>query len=188
MAAEQGHQHERLLAESSSASPTGSAPDGGHRLSAAAPSILTVTAEPLTSEGWRPFGQVIGRDECALELRGAEFHLDVLTYEWHALRCELLNRHHTATQALIPLGGSPAVVVVAPREVDFSDLEHLSTIRAFTISGDLGINLAIGTWHWGPYPTGTVVHLANFQARNVVDDNEIAYLERDLATVVEVRL
>ena len=154
----------------------------------AEPSILTVTAEPLTSEGWRPFGQVIGRDDCVLELHGADFHLDVLAYEWRPLRCELLNRHHTATQALIPLGGSPAVVVVAPREVDFSDPEHLSTIRAFTISGDVGINLAIGTWHWGPYPTGPDVHLANFQARDVASDNEIAYLERDLSTIVEVRL
>ncbi len=32
------------------------------------------------------------------------------------------------------------------------------------------------------------MHLANFQARDVASDNEIAYLERDLATVVEVRL
>jgi len=155
---------------------------------------MTVTAEPLTVEGWEPFGQVVGTPEggspaCVLELRDAAvFHLDVLSYSWHPLRCELLNRHHTATQALIPLGGSPAIVVVAPREVDFSDASHLDTIRAFTISGSQGINLAIGTWHWGPYPTGPEVHLANFQARDVANDNEIAYLERDLGTVVEVRV
>jgi ureidoglycolate lyase len=156
--------------------------------------ILTVTAEPLTAEAWQPFGQVIGGPEqgsvqCVLELRDeAVFHLDVLSYTWHPLRCDLLNRHHTATQALIPLGGSPAVVVVAPSQVDFSDASHLETIRAFTIAGSQGINLAIGTWHWGPYPTGAEVHLANFQARDVANDNEIAYLERDLGTVVEVRL
>jgi len=157
-------------------------------------SILTVNAEPLTAGAWQPFGQVIGGPEqgspsCVLELRDdAVFHLDVLSYSWHPLRCDLLNRHHTATQALIPLGGSPAVVVVAPREVDFSDASHLDSIRAFTISGQQGINLAIGTWHWGPYPAGPEVHLANFQARDVANDNEIAYLERDLGTVVEVRL
>ena len=155
---------------------------------------LTVTAEPLTAAAWQPFGQVIGGPDqgsasCVLELRDdAVFHLDVLSYSWHPLRCDLLNRHHTATQALIPLGGSPAVVVVAPREVDFSEASHLDTIRAFTISGTQGINLAIGTWHWGPYPTGADVHLANFQARDVANDNEIAHLERDLGTVVEVRL
>ena len=151
--------------------------------------VRTVVAEPLTSDGWRPFGQVIGADECRIELRdGAEFHLDVLTYQWKPLRCELLNRHHTATQALIPLGGQPAVVVVAPPEVDFSDPGHLDTIRAFTISGAQGINLALGTWHWGPYPIGPEVHLANVQARDVAHDNEIAHLERDLATVIEVRV
>ncbi len=124
-----------------------------------------------------------------LELRdGAVFNLDVLSYSWHPLRCDLLNRHHTATQALIPLGGSPAVVVVAPGSVDFSEPGHIDTIRAFTISGSQGINLAIATWHWGPYPIGPEVHLANFQARDVADDNEIAHLERDLGVVVEVRV
>jgi len=156
--------------------------------------IMTVTAEPLTAAGWQPFGQVIGGPgqgsaACVLELREqAVFNLDVLSYTWHPLRCDLLNRHHTATQALIPLDGAPAVVVVAPREVDFSEPAHLETIRAFTISGSQGINLAIGTWHWGPYPLGPEVHLANFQARDVTNDNEIAYLERELHTVVEVRV
>jgi len=153
------------------------------------PRVRVVHAQPLSSEGWRPFGQVIGRDDCMMELRnGAEFHLDVLTYAWRPLRCDLLNRHHTATQALIPLGGHPAVVVVAPPEVDFSDAAHLDAIRAFVISGDTAINLAIGTWHWGPYPLGPEVHLANVQARDVVNDNEVAHLERDLGTVVEIRL
>jgi len=153
---------------------------------------MTVQAQPLSAEAWQPFGQVIGGPDpssaaCVLELRDdAVFHLDVLSYQWHPLRCELLNRHHTATQALIPLGGSPAVVVVAPPEVDFSDPGHLDTIRAFTISDNLGINLAIGTWHWGPYPLGAEVHLANFQARDVAGDNEIAYLERDLGVVVAI--
>jgi ureidoglycolate hydrolase len=156
--------------------------------------IWSVTAEPLSAEAWAPFGQIIGgpgegSDACALELRqGAEFHLDVLTYRWRPLRCDLLNRHHTATQALIPLGGAPAIVVVAPSHLDFSVSSHLESIRAFTITGQQGINLAIGTWHWGPYPLGAEVHLANVQARDVGRDNEVAYLERDLGTVVEIHL
>lgn len=153
------------------------------------PQRRTIRAEPLTSAAWAPFGQVIGRDDCTMELRDdAVFHLDVLTYEWRPLACTLLNRHHTATQALIPLGGAPAVVVVAPGEVDFSDPAHLDTIRAFVISGDVGINLALRTWHWGPYPLGPVVHLANVQARDVANDNEVAHLERDLGTVIDIQL
>ncbi len=156
--------------------------------------VLMVKAEPLSAVAWQPFGQLIGGPdqrsvECVLELRDAAvFHLDVLTYTWHPLRCDLLNRHHTATQALIPLGGAPTLIVVAPSQVDFSEPSHLDTIRAFTISGSQGINLAIGTWHWGPYPLGPEVHLANFQARDVANDNEIAYLERDLGVVVDVQV
>ena len=112
----------------------------------------------------------------------------MLTYEWRPLRCDLLNRHHTATQMLVPLGGAPAVVVVAPARVDFSDPAHLDELAAFTISGAEGINLAIATWHWGPYPLGPQVQLANVQARDVAGDNEVAHLARDLGVVVEVHL
>lgn len=150
---------------------------------------FVVSAQPLSSEGWAPFGQVIGRDDCQIELRdNAEFNLDVLSYEWRPLRCDHLNRHATATQALIPLGGEPAVVVVAPPEVDFSTAEDLEAVRAFVISGVVGINLALQTWHWGPYPIGPIVHLANFQAKDVANDNEVAHLERDLGATIDVRL
>ena len=153
------------------------------------PHVHTVSAQPLTSAAWEPYGQVVGRDECAIELRqGAEFQLDVLTYAWRPLRCESLNRHHTATQALIPLGGAPALVVVAPADATFTDEADIDRIEAFIISGAVGINLAIATWHWGPYPLGPEVHLVNVQARDVVHDNEVAHLERDLGTVIEIRL
>lgn len=141
------------------------------------PRIHHVRARPLSAEGWAPYGQVVGRDDCVLELRdGAVFHLDVLTYGWRELHCDHLNRHHTATQALIPLGGAPAVVVVAPPAATFANAADLDTIEAFVISGDVGINLAIATWHWGPYPLGPEVHLANVQARDVAHDNEVADL------------
>ena len=131
---------------------------------------------------------MVGLDDCTMELRdSATFHLDVLTYAWRALRCDHLNRHHTASQMLVPLGGAPAVVVVAPKELDLTSPDHLDAIRAFTISGEVGINLAIGTWHWGPYPLGPQVLLANVQAKDVANDNEVAHLERDHATVVEIR-
>ena len=51
-----------------------------------------------------------------------------------------------------------------------------------------GVNLAIGTWHWGPYPIGDRVDLINLQGADFEHDNDIAYLERDLGAVVEVRL
>ena len=75
-----------------------------------------VRAEPLTSAGFAPFGQVIGADEVRLELREDEsFHLDVLSYDHQPLEFTVLNRHHRATQALVALNGKPTVVLVAPR-------------------------------------------------------------------------
>ena len=48
------------------------------------------------------------------------------------LRCELLNRHDTHTQTLMPMSGD-AIVVVAPGDVDFSEPAHFDTVRAFVM-------------------------------------------------------
>ena len=149
----------------------------------------TVVAEPLTSEGFAPFGQVVGRDECFVELRDGEvFHLDVLSYDRRPIRVDHFNRHHRATQALVALNGKPTLLVVAPSDVDFSSADHLASIRAFVCDGSAGVNLALGTWHDGPYPLTDHVDLVNFQGAGVASDNEVAYLERDLGVVVTVSL
>jgi ureidoglycolate hydrolase len=124
-----------------------------------------------------------------MELRGDEtFHLNVLHYERKPLRCDHLNRHHRATQMLVALAGKPTLLVVAPRELDFTSTEHLSGVRAFVADGTAGVNLALGTWHWGPYPIADHVDLVNVQGKNFETDNEVAYLERDLEVIVEVML
>lgn len=150
---------------------------------------FTVRAEPLTEKGFAPFGQVIAAGDMAMELRGDEvFHLNVLHYERRPLRCDHLNRHHRATQALVALGGKPTLLVVAPPEPDFSAAEDLDTVRAFVCDGSAGVNLALHVWHWGPYPLMDHVDLVNVQGRFFATDNEVAHLERDLGTVVEVAL
>jgi ureidoglycolate lyase len=149
----------------------------------------TVQAEPLTAEAFEPFGQVIASGDMEMELRGEEeFHLNVLHYERRALRCDHLNRHHRATQALVALAGKPTLVVVAAKEYDFTTPDHLPQIHAFLCDGSAGINLALGTWHWGPYPLIDHVDLVNVQGKDFATDNEIAYLERDLGVMVEVVL
>ena len=61
-------------------------------------------------------------------------------------------------------------------------------MRAFVCDGTAGINLALRTWHWGPYPLMDRVDLVNVQGKFFDTDNEVAYLERDLGVVVEVVL
>ena len=149
----------------------------------------TVRAEPLSAAAFAPFGQVIAAGDAVMELRGGEvFHLNVLHYDRKPLRCDHLNRHHKATQALVALAGKPTLLVVAPAAYDFSTTEHLPHVRGFICDGTAGVNLALGTWHWGPYPISDHVDLVNVQGRGFADDNEVAYLERDLGTVVEVVL
>ncbi|HEY2431012.1 MAG TPA: ureidoglycolate lyase [Acidimicrobiales bacterium] len=149
----------------------------------------TVRAEPLTEKGFAPYGQVIAEGDMVMELRGEEvFHLNVLHYERRPLVCDHLNRHHRATQALVALAGKPTLLVVAEAGLDFSSSEHLDGVRAFICDGSAGVNLAIGTWHWGPYPITDLVDLVNVQGKYFDTDNEIAYLERDHGVVIEVVL
>ena len=148
-----------------------------------------VQAEPLTADTFAPFGQVIDRGDMVMELRDGEtFHLNVLSYDHQPLECDHLNRHHRATQALVALAGRPTLVVVAPSHLDLSTREHLGSVRAFVCDGTAGINLALGTWHWGPYPLMDHVDLVNVQGAGFADDNEVAHLTRDLGVVVTVRL
>jgi ureidoglycolate lyase len=153
------------------------------------PETYAVAAEPLTAEGFAPFGQVIARGDMVMELRDGEvFHLNVLSYDRRPLVCDHLNRHHKATQALVALAGRPTLVVVAPKAYDFATRDDLAHVRAFVCDGTAGINLSLGTWHWGPYPLMDHVDLVNVQGKNFADDNEVAHLARDLDVVVAVSL
>lgn len=157
--------------------------------STSAASSHSVRAEPLTRAAFAPFGQVLAAGDAVMELRGGEvFHLNVLHYDRRPLRCDHLNRHHKATQALVALAGKPTLLVVAPGDCDFSTRDHLGHVRAFICDGSAGVNLSLGTWHWGPYPLTDEVDLVNVQGKGFADDNEVAYLERDLGAVIEVVL
>ena len=91
---------------------------------------------PLTEAEWSPFGWLPVAD---VDPRDGK---ETLTFEWadahvnligHAraevpetprgLRCEMLFRHDTHTQALMPLN-VPAVIVVAPADVEFADQDQ----------------------------------------------------------------
>ena len=103
------------------------------------PEIHTIRAEPLTADSFRPFGQVLASEltstaDATIELRGGEiFHLNVLSYDRRPLRCDHLNAHHKATQALFALGGKPTLLVVAPAAATSADVvERGPRLRAAT--------------------------------------------------------
>ena len=148
-----------------------------------------VVAEPLTAKAFAPYGQVVGLEDVHVELREDEtFHLNILAYDRKPIRVDHLNRHYKATQALVPLHGQPVVILVGAPDLTFESAEDLNQLRAFIFDGTRGINLALRVWHEGPFPLMERAELVNVQGKNVEDDNEVAYLERDLGAVVGVQL
>jgi ureidoglycolate hydrolase len=131
----------------------------------------TADLEFLLNDGWVNF---IGHTLSEIEVRDGR------------LQCELLNRHDTHTQTLMPMSG-PAVVVVAPPDADFSKSEHFDAVRAFALPAHTCVHLHRGTWHWGPYPVGAdMVRIFNIQGRGYPNDNGIVWLTRDHDVVYEV--
>jgi hypothetical protein len=131
----------------------------------------TADLEFLLNDGWVNF---IGHTLAEIDVRDGN------------LRCELLNRHDTHTQTLMPMSG-PAVVVVAPPTADFSEPAHFDAVQAFLLPAHTCVHLHRGTWHWGPYPVGSEsVRIFNIQGRGYPNDNGVVELTRDHGVVYEV--
>ncbi len=140
--------------------------------------------EPLTDAAWTPFGWLPVAD---VDPRDGEQRM---TFEWqdahvnligHArsevpqtdrgLRCDMLFRHDTHTQALMPLN-VPAVIAVAPSEVEFAQERDAAAVRVFRIEPLESLVLHRGTWHWGPFPVDAPeVRLFNVQGLRYAEDN-----------------
>jgi ureidoglycolate lyase len=115
-----------------------------------------IRAHPLTAEAFAPFGHLIAPRTGAPDYRGASgtegWHmpfeagrplLSLLRTPFAGLRFTKMERHVHVTQAFVPLGGSSAVVAVAPP----SDVLRIENIRAFLLDGSAGYVMRRGTWH-----------------------------------------
>ena len=158
---------------------------------------LTITPQPLTADAWAPFGWLPLPDTDAadgdhtLEFAWADAHLNTIEHRTDevestgtGLRCAVMYRHETHTQALTPLDAH-AVLAVAPASVGLATRADLDTIRAFVLPPGGTIVLHRGTWHWGPFPIAGAasVRLLNVQGMRYRDDNASADLS---AFVVEI--
>jgi ureidoglycolate hydrolase len=152
------------------------------------PKVLQVRAEPLTTEAYRPFGQVIGLDKIRMKIVNDRFRMGVITMKCQPFRITHLNRHIKSTQALIPLGGKACLVVVAPPTVDLGSPEDLTQVKAFINDGSCGVNIDLGTWHMAPLPLGPEVSLVNIQGERAGEDTEERSFEEKFDTVLEVIL
>ena len=125
---------------------------------------ITLKPQPLTSERFAPYGDVIETivdrtaamnaarferfdDLCSIEMSDSG-RVAVSIARCRAptslpYRIDMVERHPLGSQAFIPLTPCRLIVVVAPPEesVEASDL------RAFVSNGRQGINYHRGTWH-----------------------------------------
>jgi len=161
--------------------------------------VMRLELLPLHPARFSAFGQLPAEegsegDRADLEFRWSDPHLNTISHrgdevEWSARGplCELLNRHDSHTQALMPLDAD-ALVVVAPAAADFARAEHFARVQAFRVRRYECFALHRGTWHWGPYPLarGGSVQLLNVQGRRYREDNAIAWLSRDHGVRYEV--
>ncbi len=159
----------------------------------------TLPLVDVTPQAWAPFGSIpsdegTAHDDADLEFLWNDGHVNFIAHDNDEIafgptgraRCELLNRHDTHTQTLMPVDDE-AYVVVAPAGVDFSRPEHFDTVVAFRLPPLSAVHLARGTWHWGPYPRfAPRVRIFNIQGRGYPNDNGIAWLTRDHSIVYEV--
>jgi ureidoglycolate lyase len=124
--------------------------------------VLRIGVEPLEAERFAPFGDVLNAPDRANDFRGVatvgwRFRFEaagrteimILRTDYQGYRFSQLERHSGVTQAFMPIGGSPSVVVVGPPtdicdRLSFPSPEEL---RAFRIDGTAGYMLARGTWH-----------------------------------------
>ncbi len=125
--------------------------------------MIALRVEPLTAEAFAPFGDVIeAREGTAFWINDGQaqrFH-DLARVETGTdghtlvslfrsapsvfpLAVQQMERHPLGSQAFMPLGGHPFLVVVAATTRD--DLPGLP--RAFLSTGQQGVNYRPGSWH-----------------------------------------
>jgi len=124
----------------------------------------TIDAQPLTAAAFKAFGDVIEVNE-----QGNSFPINQgFTTRYHQLgdvdcrgdnasgiisifrstplplpiRIGMMERHPQGSQAFIPMGNEPYLVVVAPQgELD------MSKVKVFLAQPNQGVNYHTGTWH-----------------------------------------
>jgi ureidoglycolate lyase len=121
-----------------------------------APTPEPLIPEPLAAATFAPYGRVLEADPAhaqginagwttrfhalaQVEAEGAPAILSIFRGRVRPLAVELLERHPRGSQAFVPLGGRPWLVVVA----DGPEARP----RAFLARGDQGAQIARGVWH-----------------------------------------
>ncbi|WP_339951657.1 ureidoglycolate lyase [uncultured Albimonas sp.] len=119
--------------------------------------MRALAPEPLTAEGFAPFGAVIEADPASaiginagfttrfhalaeVAVEGGAPILSIFRGRPRPLLIDMLERHPFGSQAFVPLGGRPWLAVCAETPG--------APLRAFLARGDQGAQYAAGVWHF----------------------------------------
>lgn len=119
--------------------------------------MRALAPEPLTAEGFAPFGAVIEADPASaiginagfttrfhalaeVAVEGGAPILSIFRGRPRPLLIDMLERHPFGSQAFVPLGGRPWLAVCAEAPG--------APLRAFLARGDQGAQYAAGVWHF----------------------------------------
>jgi len=181
-----------------------------HGVREATPTVW-VTARPLDTEAFAPFGRVLAAQgqRRPIDLyggsidvyRGGPIDADVPVEfllsrsSVREFRVNFLERHMLLAQSFFPLAGGGFISVVAAPDATLSEhgIPAFDEIHAFLVPEACGITLHRGTWHEPPYPLGdgmirlTTTHadLSDGLESALNERNEIAALDVDKRNVTE---
>ena len=140
--------------------------------------VRSLSAQTLTPENFKPFGQVIcpsadgatyGPDDAQLDLSQGTPRFYIMRLERKGRHFTGITRHQACTQCLGSLNGQEWLMAVAPPGA--VSQPDPSQIQAFRIPGTCFIKLHVGTWHAGPYFDQECIDFYNLELSdtNVVD-------------------
>jgi ureidoglycolate hydrolase len=148
--------------------------------------LKKIVAQPITSELFRPFGQVIlasedgkpyGPDDAQLQLQHGIPRFYIMRLHDRGRKFHKITRHLCCTQCLGSLEGKDWLIGVAPpSETPLPDWE---AIVVFRVPGNCFIKLEVGTWHAGPYFDHSSVDFFNLELSdtNIADHDTCNLLE-----------
>ncbi len=132
-----------------------------------------VRVERLTEERFRPYGYVIeGEEEIPIDMEGLPT-ISILESKRRPFEIKEMARHCKTMQAFVSLGGKSWVLAVAPPDGvgDPVAVPDIGRIRAFLITGDRGVMIRRGTWHYGPLTLEERGYFVNVEAKDTNRDD-----------------
>lgn len=153
-----------------------------------------LSAQPITSENFAPFGQVIfpsadeapfGPADAQLKLAPGVPRLYIMTLMSRGIRFRTITRHQRCTQCLGSLAGQDWLLGVAPPSV--AKQPDPQTIQAFHIPGNCFIKLDLSTWHAGPYFRHPSVSFYNLELSDTnINDHQTCDLAEEFGVEFEI--